>query len=181
MTAPATTAPATATDLAAWPEATELVRGVIRPMTPPGGTHADLQVTIAVLLRARVMHDRYRVVGEVGCRLTRPDAPESVRAPDVAIIETARLTEKYYEGAPVVAVEIVSPSDTWTEVEDKVAEWLTAGTGAVLVVDPMRRVISQRTSRSTETCGEPDVVHVQPWPLPADWPEVAAPVSAWFS
>ena len=41
-----------------------------------------------------------------------------------------------------LAVEVVSPSDTFTEVEEKVGEWLEAGTALVWVVNPRRRTVT---------------------------------------
>lgn len=150
-------------------------------MTPPGGTHADLQATIVILLRERLTSARYRVVGEVGCRFCVGSEPESVRAPDVAIIERDRLTPQYYDGVPLVAVEIVSPTDRWSAIEEKVGHWLAAGVGAVLVVDPERRVISQRTAAGLMTwAAMTDVVRVQPDPRPDDWTDIAATLTLWF-
>ncbi len=48
-------------------------------------------------------------------------------------------TAKYWPGAPDLAVEVVSPSDTYHEVQDKALAWLAAGTIAVLVLDPPKR------------------------------------------
>jgi Uma2 family endonuclease len=42
----------------------------------------------------------------------------------------------YWPGAPDLAVEVVSPSDLYTEVSEKVAEWLQAGSEMVVVVNP---------------------------------------------
>jgi len=36
-------------------------------------------------------------------------------------------------------VEVISPSDTYVEVDEKVEEWLNAGTLAVWVVNPRRK------------------------------------------
>ncbi len=50
----------------------------------------------------------------------------------------------YWPGAPDLAVEVVSPNDLYTEVSDKVAEWLEAGSGMV-VVNPRRQQVSVHT------------------------------------
>lgn len=69
--------------------------------------------------------------------------PDTVRAPDAAFIRKERAekvgrTEKYWPGAPDLAVEVLSPSDSFHEVQDKALEWLAAGTIAVLVLDPAK-------------------------------------------
>ena len=45
-------------------------------------------------------------------------------------------TEKYWPGAPDFAAEVISPKDTFHEVQTKALEWLAAGTIIVLVLDP---------------------------------------------
>lgn len=45
----------------------------------------------------------------------------------------------YFPGAPDLAVEVTSPSDSSSEVEEKVATWLEAGCRVVVVLDPQRR------------------------------------------
>jgi Uma2 family endonuclease len=57
----------------------------------------------------------------------------------------------YWPGAPDLAVEVISPSDTYTEVEEKVAEYLQAGAKAVWVVNPRRRTITLYHSLSDIT------------------------------
>jgi Uma2 family endonuclease len=64
-----------------------------------------------------------------------------VRAPDVAFVGAEAL--KNYTGfqgflpfAPDLAAEVVSPNDSFSQVEEKTLAWLNAGAKLVLVVDP---------------------------------------------
>ena len=45
----------------------------------------------------------------------------------------------YIELAPDLAVEVVSPSDSTMEIQEKVADWLRAGTRLVCVIYPATR------------------------------------------
>ena len=77
-----------------------------------------------------------------GVRL-KPD-PDTVRAPDVSFVRAERipsggLAAGYWPGAPDLAVEVLSPSDRYPEVQRKVQEYLDAGTWLVWVVDPESR------------------------------------------
>jgi len=45
-------------------------------------------------------------------------------------------------GAPTVAVEVLSPDDRWTDLADKIATYLRAGTALVLVVDPHAQTLA---------------------------------------
>lgn len=79
---------------------------------------------------------------ETGFRLALD--PDTVRAPDVAFVRQERIeevgkVEGYWPGAPDLAVEVISPGDLYTEVEEKVFTWLEGGTRLVIVVDPRRR------------------------------------------
>ena len=46
-------------------------------------------------------------------------------------------------------MEVVSPGDTYTEVEEKVNDWLNAGTRMVLVLNPRTRTVAMYTSRTS--------------------------------
>ena len=82
------------------------------------------------------------VLVEAGYLLQR--GPDTVRGPDVSFISLARLhphqvPEEFIPGAPDLAVEILSPSSRWSEVEEKIADYFAAGTRLVWVVDPRER------------------------------------------
>ena len=54
---------------------------------------------------------------------------------------------------------MVSPSDTFSDVEEKVFEWLDAGSIAVVVVDPrQRRVTVSRSKQDIRVLGENDTL-----------------------
>ncbi|HSB08075.1 MAG TPA: Uma2 family endonuclease [Blastocatellia bacterium] len=50
--------------------------------------------------------------------------------------------EGYWPGAPNLVIEVISPGDTYAEVEEKVFEWLDAGTRMVVVVNPRKRAVT---------------------------------------
>lgn len=139
----------------------ELVRGELRMMVPPGFEHGWLQSRIGSRLANFVESRNLGVVlGEIGFVLARK--PDTVRAPDIAFIRAGRVAGRipgYVEGAPDLAVEILSPDDRPGYVRDKVAEWLEAGAGAVWVVDPRNRTVTVHGSRrKAMVLGEADVL-----------------------
>jgi Uma2 family endonuclease len=78
--------------------------------------------------------------------------PDTVRAPDAAFVSRERLeatgeVEGYWLGAPDLAVEVVSPNDTHSEVVEKSLEWLEAGCRMVIVVEPRRKTATVYRSR----------------------------------
>lgn len=137
----------TAEDLLAMSHASgryELVKGVLVEMAPSGDTHTELGVWLAHLLINYVTpNDLGTVSGADGGYVLFHD-PDTVRSPDVGFIAKARLkprTGKFYEMAPDLAVEIVSPNDTASEVRAKVKEYFQAGVRLVWVVYPNDRSV----------------------------------------
>jgi Uma2 family endonuclease len=125
----------------------ELVRGELRTMAPTGAEHGDYCGALITSLRVHAHTRRLgRVLaGDVGFRLTTN--PDTVRCPDAAFIRRERWLAAgrvtgLWIGAPDLAAEVVSPNDLYTEVEDKVAQWLEFGTRMVLVVNPRRRTVA---------------------------------------
>ena len=124
----------------------ELVRGELRTMAPPGGEHGELSLVAGAALLHHVRANNLgRVYAETGFLLAAD--PDTVRAPDVAFVgrdrpEAATRIRGYIPGAPDLAIEVVSPNDLYTEVDEKVAEYLEHGTRLVLVVNPRRRSVA---------------------------------------
>lgn len=121
----------------------ELVRGKLVVREPAGYQHGHVAATALIVLGTYV---RARLLGrvfaaETGFTLSR--APDTVRAPDVAFVSTARLLPTETRGfaplAPDLVLEVVSPDDRPGDVLEKVADWLRAGTSVVWIVDPARR------------------------------------------
>ena len=69
---------------------------------------------------------------------------------------------KFLNVAPDLAVEVLSPSDSWTEVETKVTEDFQAGVRLIWIVDPDQNTITvyrpnserSRLSESDQLSGE---------------------------
>jgi Uma2 family endonuclease len=124
----------------------ELVRGELRTMPPANYEHGWLASRIDRRLGNHLdEHAVGDVTTEVGFKL--PTEPETVRAPDVAFVARARIEaggrpRRFFEGAPDLAVEVVSPGDSSTEVHEKALDWLAAGARLVLVVHPRPRTIT---------------------------------------
>jgi Uma2 family endonuclease len=79
-----------------------------------------------------------------------------VRAPDVAFVRKERIPESgipetFWPGAPDLAVEVLGPDETYSEVEEKIEDWLGAGARAVWIVNPARRVVSVYRSMTDVT------------------------------
>lgn len=83
--------------------------------------------------------------GEAGVRLTRdPDTTVGVDVIYVSAEVAARSSDDttIIDGAPVLAVEILSPNDTQDQINDKLDEYLAAGVLLVWIIDPRRRTVT---------------------------------------
>ena len=120
----------------------ELVRGVLVVREPAGYTHGRVAMNVAVKLGVHVERTQagQLFAAETGFTLARQ--PDTVRAPDVAFVRRERLLDPATRGfpdlAPDLVVEVLSPDDRPGEVLAKVADWLSAGTRLVWVIDPER-------------------------------------------
>ncbi|MGZ8217713.1 Uma2 family endonuclease [Methylomagnum sp.] len=125
----------------------ELIRGGLTSMAPAGSQHGIIALRIAASLHVYVEDHGLGVTfgAETGFKIK--SNPDTVRAPDVAFVAKERFeaigpTPKFWPGAPDLAIEVLSPGDTYSEVQDKVVEWLESGTRLVIVADPRRRVVT---------------------------------------
>ena len=71
-------------------------------------------------------------------------------------------------GPPDLAVEVVSPSDSFSEIAEKTREYLSAGASAVIVVDPPTRSVNvYRAAAITVATGVLEIDDiVSGWKLP---------------
>jgi Uma2 family endonuclease len=121
----------------------ELVRGELRVMTRAGFEHGRVALRVGRLLGEHVDRNDLGVALAAETGFVLGHDPDTVRAPDAAFVSKARAsaigrTPRFWPGAPDFAAEVVSPDDSFREVEEKALMWLQAGTKAVLVLDPER-------------------------------------------
>jgi Uma2 family endonuclease len=131
----------------------ELIKGELVRMAPAGGEHGVVSLNITIPLGSYVKANNLGVVfaAETGFKLASD--PDTVRAPDVSFVRRDRIPESglpkgYWPGPPDLAVEVISPGDTYTEVEEKVYEWIDAGARMVIVAKARNRTLKVYRSRT---------------------------------
>ena len=150
----------------------ELVNGELRKMFPSGARHGRVAAEIVGSLVAHMKRQRTGAIysSETGFRIARQ--PDTVRAPDAAFVGSERVTDTigFFDGPPDAAFEVVSPGDTYTEIEEKTLAWLRAGTKVVIVVDPRTKTV--RVHRTGSALNAEDAIEVEDvipgWRLPLD-------------
>jgi Uma2 family endonuclease len=128
----------------------ELVRGQVVREPPAGFDHGDIAIGIGSLLRRFVDENALGAVVGTDSGFVLFDDPPTVRAPDVAFVREDRLDfdrTRFAPLAPDLAVEVLSPSNTMSEIHDKVLDYLGAGSAHVWVVDPYSRTVTTYRSR----------------------------------
>jgi Uma2 family endonuclease len=118
----------------------ELVDGRI-VVSPAGYRHGRIAVR---LVRWLDQHATDHQLGDVLDSSTGFRLPGgNVRSPDVAFVAAERVPGLaplgFFDGAPDLAVEVLSPEDDPRAVLDKVGEYLKAAARLVWVIDPDRR------------------------------------------
>jgi len=122
----------------------ELVRGKVVPVSPPRFEHGFVTNWLAFKITAFVTRQRLGKVTVADAGIYTARNPDTVRGPDVAYFSKERLKKErrpvgYSTVAPDLCVEIVSPRDRWSDITEKVNEYLAIGVRLVWVIDPARR------------------------------------------
>jgi Uma2 family endonuclease len=124
----------------------DLIRGVVGVREAPASFgHEWINHKISHLLYDFVApRGLGAVAGSPGFVLERN--PDTVRAPDVCFVRADRMPSEnlppFLDGAPDLAVEVKSPSNTKREMAEKIAQYLSTGSRLVWYVEPDRRVIT---------------------------------------
>jgi Uma2 family endonuclease len=129
----------------------ELIDGEIREraMTTRTPRHSTAVARISQTLGIW-LDDHEDVVGVVAagdarCRLSQQ--PDTIVGIDVAVFageEAVRQSqsEAFFDGPPLIAIEVLSPSDTHEDVSDKIHRYLRAGSRQVWIADPEFRTVT---------------------------------------
>ena len=121
----------------------ELVRGRVVREPLPGAEHDRIAGRVFLLL---VEHGQRTGKGEVTFGAGYQLSEDTVRGPDVGFISRERLPAETPTGwwplAPDLAVEVLSRSNRVSAMNEKVLQYLEAGTRLVWVIDPRTRIVT---------------------------------------
>lgn len=132
----------------------ELVDGELRTTALAGSEHSVIAVRLTHIVAVFVhKRDLGLVFGAEGGFRVRSD-PNTVRAPDLAFVRRERIPPSgipkgFWPGVPDLAAEVISPSERYEEVDEKVAMWLEAGAEIVWVLNPRRKTVAVHSGDGT--------------------------------
>ncbi len=140
----------------------ELVRGVIVMMSPAGGRHG---VCCAKIIRRVGFFVDAHELGHVMANDTgfvSERGPDTVRAPDIGFWSRERLPNVpvgFVDIPPDLAIEVVSPFNTVTQMRRRVRDFLAKGVRLVWVIDPENRTATvYRTGEPPRELEETDTL-----------------------
>jgi Uma2 family endonuclease len=118
----------------------ELVEGELITVSPGMLPHNLVRDNVLVALKDFLATQKLgTVVAEQAFQLSK----NTVRVPDVAFVSRGRslATDRPIEGAPDLAVEVVSPSNSPREIDRRISDYFAAGCRRVWVVYPEEREV----------------------------------------
>jgi Uma2 family endonuclease len=124
----------------------ELERGEVVEVSRPGERHGFVCLNVGAILRNYTFQQRqgYACSNDTGLILERD--PDTVRGPDVFLYDQVKryddLNPRYSDRLPVLAVEVLSPSDKWGKVTRRITELLRHGIAVIWLVDPEGRSVT---------------------------------------
>jgi Uma2 family endonuclease len=130
--------------------------------------HGKLQTEILLYLRERRKRWNIFVIPEQRVQLS----PTRYRIPDICVVVGPEPDEQIFTSPPFLCIEILSPEDRMSRMQQKIGDYLTFGVRYVWVVDPQTRKAWIYTSEGSR--------EVRDGMLRTEDPEILVPLDAVF-
>jgi Uma2 family endonuclease len=119
----------------------ELIDGELRPKPMPTGHHSRMQAELIGLLRAHQQRGRGEVLPELSLLLPG----EAVLIPDVVFSRPGQTFDEHdvLDTPPLLCIEVMSPSQSFSEVYEKCRRYLRWGVPYCWIIDPVRHLAWQ--------------------------------------
>lgn len=117
----------------------ELDEGELISMTRPRVRHALIEGNLYFAIRSYL--DRNPVGKVLGADILFVLGPATKRAPDVSVIMRTIDPDQEIQGAPDIAAEILSPSNTRRAMHRKLGQYFANGCKLAWIIDPKTRTV----------------------------------------
>lgn len=139
----------------------ELDEGELITMTRPRARHVLIEGNLYFALRTYL--ERNPIGKVLGADILFVLGPATKRAPDVSVIMRPIDPDQEIQGAPDIAAEILSPSNTKREMKRKLGQFFATGCKLAWIIDPKTRTVevwesaagASRTLRESESLETP--------------------------
>jgi Uma2 family endonuclease len=127
----------------------ELDAGLLVREPRPARAHGTAVILTGMHLAQYALENGGMVTSETGYVLE--EDPDTLRGPDVAYTRRDPALygggpDGFIRGAPDLAVEVLSPSNRWTEIRRKIDQYFAAGARMVWIVDPQSKSVTVHPS-----------------------------------
>ncbi|MBM3766156.1 MAG: Uma2 family endonuclease [Acidobacteria bacterium] len=113
----------------------EYIDGEVRERNLGEQPHSILQVELLNYFR-RWRRDQ-KLIAYVDWRVQV--ARSRYRVPDICVVRGKRPSSRILETAPYIAIEVLSPEDSWSDMAERIEDYTRFGIENIWVVDPVRR------------------------------------------
>lgn len=124
----------------------EYLNGELKEKPVVGFPHGEVQIILGAWFRAHRNEWGIRVAVDTRTQVEK----ERVRLPDIVVVGKQERAKGALQLAPLIAIEVLSPSDTYTELKNRAADLRAMGTENVWLIDPELRTAEVWNGRSWE-------------------------------
>jgi len=124
----------------------ELLKGEIVAVSRPNWEHGEIAGNVYSIIKGYL---RKKQVGRVSVEsgVITERAPDTLRGPDVSFMSKERMPldermNHYASVTPDLCVEVLSPSNTRAELNEKMAEYFSTGARMIWLIDPDERSVT---------------------------------------
>lgn len=129
----------------------EYVDGEVRERNLGEFDHSEIQSELSHLIRARYPQYWAGVEMRVQVKATR------FRIPDVTVMPAGWRRSRIVKEPPLLLVEVLSPDDTVSDLEEKLDDYFAFGAPCVWVINPRRRTVRIHTPESMREVRDGDL------------------------
>lgn len=125
----------------------ELIDGELTEVPGATALHGLIAAMVYELIQSFARKHDLGLVFPDGTAYVLSRDPDQVRIPDVSFIAwdqvpTAGVPDRFWEGAPTLAVEVISSSDRAADIHRKMRDYLDAGTQVVWLLWPQQTSVT---------------------------------------
>jgi Uma2 family endonuclease len=123
----------------------EVVNGELVMSPKNNWQHGDICAELLMMMRAHAKANKLGAVFDSSPGFWMEN--RNCRAPDISFVSKERLRglkrkePRFFPGAPDLAVEILSPSNTRREVDEGLRDFFSSGTRLAWIIDPERELV----------------------------------------
>ena len=116
-------------------------------VSPAGIEHEEIGVRLIVALASFVREHKLGIVCGSSAGYWMKSKPKNFLSPDVSFIAKERLggakraPRKFFDGAPDLVVEVLSPRDTIELLHEKIVEYFNSGARLIWVINPDEQIV----------------------------------------